>query len=542
MKNSSTTSVKLFSAFIIMLLSICLYQCKKDDEVNPNANDSTELPSQNILVDDGSVGLVIDTRAIARKGYKPAIATISFPGGLSSFSKELTVNSYTSVATLKISADDLTKEQHNQFVNGIDVTIKITDGSDTELATFTGNVAIDSSNKPVEMDTEMPAIYPDLNINENTPYLLQAITDSEVKNLLLKLRVDAAYEPGLDAIVFAPYDQSLNSETTGKFLYSFYFESINDSTYYIKMQPAQGGATYYLRISPPGNFYCYYAQTPEDADYYKFVVKRDAEGLIKIKPLSGNPISNRKTTYDTQASYASSPDQYVPFRMVAGNIEWSVSDQGTEYNDPVLPPAKLDFAYQSVLKNCSSATLTETVGKSETQTTSYTVGTEESLELFSSHEASVEVSAGVETESKFFGSGATVSLDVTAGYSYTTSETKTTSNTFEQTNEKSEEVSRVRDVEIPPFKAVEVFDAIQTLENVKIPFVQKLQVKGKYDGTTQLTGDEIASQLLANQFEGVVSEIQSGYVVITVKGTATINNFFKTESEVNELKGYCDNN
>lgn len=68
-----------------------------------------------------------------------------------------------------------------------------------------------------------------------------------------------------------------------------------------------------------------------------------------------------------------------------------------------------------------------------------------------------------------------------------------------------------------------------------------LSVRGYYDGTEALTGEDISSQLLANQFGGVNTNIESDYVEISIRGTAHINKFFETESQVNEILGECDN-
>jgi hypothetical protein len=529
--------MKTVNRFVILLLFMAiLSSCNKESGVDPIVD--PELPSTNILVDDGYVGLVIDARAIARKGYHPAIADVSFSGSSASFSQKIDIHPNTSAATVRIPSKDLSEDVINQLSDGVGATIQILNELSEVLATYTDNVKVDDSNKPLVVDTDLPVIYPELVIDENTPYFIQAITDDpDASNKLFGIRIDNSFEPGLDAITLKAFNPSQPDE------FSFYFEAINDTVYHIKMELNNSGNPFYLRMSGPGNFYSYYDTNPAavDQDIYKFIVNRDEKGLIKIQPLSGNPLGKRITSYDTQVSYASSADNYLPVRMVAANITWSVEDRGTDFNDPILPPAKLDFAYKSILKNCSPAVLTETVGKSESQTKSYTVGTEESLELYSSHEARVDVTAGVETEVTLFGQSATASLEVSAGYTYTTSKTETTTNTWEETVEETIEISRVRDVEIPEFTAVEVFDAIQSIDNVQMPFVQIIRVRGLYDGSDPMTGEDISSQLLANQFGGVVTSIESDYVEISIRGTATINKFFETESQVNEIQGECDN-
>lgn len=523
--------LSVFSIVLGMLIA-----CEKSEDNGPEIEDNDTITDNSLLVDDGSIGLVIDTRDIAKKGYSPDIASILFPGSYSDYSKDVPVDENTNVATLSFGAEDFEDYQVKELAEGITMTIIIKDNASQELARLNDILKVDASNTPVVMDTDLPKLYPELTINEETPYLLQVINDDpDVSNKLFFLRVDNNYEPGFDPIVLREFNSA------NKYPFSFYFESINDTLYHIKMKLSNDATPFYLRMSGPGNFYSYYVTDPTlvDSDIYKFVVKYDENGLLKFRPLSGNPLGKLITTYDTQVSYAGSPEDYFPVRMVAANITWEVQDRGTEYNPPIIPPAKLDFAFESLLKNCSSATLTETVGKSESRTKSYTVGTEESLELYTSHEASVDVTAGVETEANLFGQKATASLEVSLGYTFTTSSTNTTTNTWSETVEETVEVSRVRDVEIPPFTAVEVFDAIQVIENVKMPFVQKLRVKGLYDDTTPLSGQEINSQLLANQFGGVVSKVEADYVEISIRGTATIDKFFEVESQVNELEGVC---
>jgi hypothetical protein len=65
-------------------------------------------------------------------------------------------------------------------------------------------------------------------------------------------------------------------------------------------------------------------------------------------------------------------------------------------------------------------------------------------------------------------------------------------------------------------------------------------VKGNYNGTVPLSGEEINAQLLANQFGGVVSTIGSDYVDITIRGTAQVTNFYDVQSGVAEIAGACE--
>src|SRR5690606_36219780 len=117
-----------------------------------------------------------------------------------------------------------------------------------------------------------------------------------------------------------------------------------------------------------------------------------------------------------------------------------------------------------------------------------------------------------------------------AGYTYTDTETKTSTNHFEASSTVETRVSFVREVTVHPYSAVSVYDAVQTYKNVQLPYVQKLRVSAVDEGVA-LTGEEITSQLIANQFGGVVTETGSDYVLITVRGTIQIANLMEARTD-----------
>ncbi|MFP4367584.1 MAG: hypothetical protein ACLFQA_10860, partial [Bacteroidales bacterium] len=209
-------------------------------------------------------------------------------------------------------------------------------------------------------------------------------------------------------------------------------------------------------------------------------------------------------------------------------------------NQPVLPPARLDFAYSATLSNCSSATLTETVGRNETRSQTFTSGSEESLQLFSSHTAYAEVSAGVEVDATFFGKGATYNLQVTAGYEYTTSETRTTTSYWQESETTEIETSRSRTVQLVPNSAVEVYDAVQSLDNVRIPFTKEFRLEGVDSDGNEIAGSELQFQLFTSQFEGIVTETGPDYVDFTVRGTTVVDKMLEVETNVTEVEGACN--
>jgi hypothetical protein len=86
---------------------------------------------------------------------------------------------------------------------------------------------------------------------------------------------------------------------------------------------------------------------------------------------------------------------------------------------------------------------------------------------------------------------------------------------------------------------VEVFDVIQTLENIQIPFVQRIIIRGVVD-EINLTGPEIEAQLIANGFGGVITEIGTDFLVVSVRGTIKVANYFEFNNSLNDIVGGCN--
>lgn len=125
-----------------------------------NTPDEGDIPPGELEANAGEVGLVVDVRQIARRGYQPATAEIGFSGDYAAYGAEVDVDPDTTVATLSIPVEDLTADEIEALANGVDVTITVRDASGSELATYTGSETVDSSNQPIEVTTSLTAVYP----------------------------------------------------------------------------------------------------------------------------------------------------------------------------------------------------------------------------------------------------------------------------------------------------------------------------------------------------------------------------------------------
>ncbi|MGW8315012.1 MAG: ETX/MTX2 family pore-forming toxin [Bacteroidales bacterium] len=511
----------------VTLVILSVTNCQKE-QVTP---DNMEIPDSTSVfnLDKGGLGLVIDTREIFKKGYYPATAQVSFQD-YSQYDASLDIDQLTCIAIFKLENKDLSEEEKSSFSSGVDVTIEILDGSGTSLTVYTGGqIELNDSNFPLSLTTELPLVKRPLVMNENIPYLLQ-VEDSA--SLIMTL--------GQEDLFGLYHYEMYNSEL------QFYFvPSGDENTYMIDHLGYEAGSHLYY-ISE----YDYFAfgggsvaLPPEGPS--KFILEQDDDGWIKIR-LAG---TDKYLYFEEPLLRAGDPDKVDRFRIISDDIDWSVEDRGTKYNQPIMPPVKLDFAYSATLKNCSSAALSEEVGKTDSRTRTTTVGTMESLQLFSSQSITVGMKVGVEVGASV---GADIegigeasverkySAEVSAEYNYTTSETNTTENTFSESTSVTSEVSRVRTLELQPYTALNVYDAIKSVDNVITPFIQILRITGTYRSTgKELTGQELVTEMAFNLMGGVISDIQSNYIEITIRGQATMDEIFDASTEVHEIEGGC---
>lgn len=555
-----------FLLLLFVLLSISLGGCTYVDVLIPEnetlvvIEEEIDTTNTKIHLDQGSVGLVIDTREIFKKGYVAIKAKISF-GNYEKFNTELDIDEYTNIAIFSVLNDSLSTEEKMSFENGTPLEIRITD-KDGELTTYTNdNQILDSSNFPLKLQTDKEYIKTPLTLNEELPYLIMVENTSGV------LTTDY-FNGGTKVVRFKINAYDLyNSSTT--IFQQFNFHQIYDTNNQIIDNQFK------IRLKTPGmtdgfgwmGLYNECGDTVNDdvlactsfevtdtdednAAIFEFVT--DPDGWSKIRLIGSEVVSEMygrlfdNTSGFIQFNSTNTPDR---FRLIADNIEWQIEDLGTTYNQPIIKPAKLDFAYKATLKNCSSAELTEEIGRAESKSRTTTFSTTESFQLFSSESYSYGLTLGVEVAAKVGGEiwGGTLEAKVSAEqsqeFAYTTSETTTSENTVETSTITTTEVSRIRTLFVPAYTWIEAYDAIKSVDNIITPFVQKARISGKYKAGNNdiLTGPEILTQMQFNFFEGVISKVESDNIEITVRGEAIMDELFSSSTGVNDIPEGCGN-
>lgn len=520
----------LLGSSVFLLLATA---CSSDSPSGPGGDgpdDGVEIVDTvdvDLPVDSGEVGLVLDARDFARRGYTPTEVTVAFPGQ-PSHNQTLAVDPVTNLAVLHLRNEELTPAERAAFGNGVAVDVTVLDQNQAPLGQHSeASQVLDDSNLPLELPSTLPYLPRPLALRADIPYLLQPEGEAGV----MTSDASDAYRPAS----YLPDDP----------VQQFYFTAVggaaDPNTYVIEHRAGYGAGTFFYITSPEGWVGLSGDGTPTPSGGpQQFVLEQDKDGWIQL--LVAGTTDHIRISDEAGGIMEAVAGAGTRFRLISDDIAWTVTDRGTVFHDPITPPAHLDFAYQATIRNCSDATLSETVGQAESRTTTATVSSSESLQLFSSDElstgvtVSAEVGGGVPLVGEVTGSAST-----TMSYSYTTSQTATTENSLSKSSETSTEVSRSRNLALPPHTAVEVYDAVRTIEGVRVPFSQVLRISGTYkeDGSA-LSGQEIMSQMLFNFVTGVPTQIGTTFVDISLRGRMEIDQLLQAQTDANDIPGACD--
>jgi hypothetical protein len=146
-----------------------------------------------------------------------------------------------------------------------------------------------------------------------------------------------------------------------------------------------------------------------------------------------------------------------------------------------------------------------------------------------------------EVQADILGTGVSGATEVSFNHKITVSATNTLSYTYNTESVKTSEVSRTRTIEVPPYTAIEAYDAVRTINDFRIPFTQVFRFSGTYkaDGS-RLTGPEILTYMQFNFVETVLVNLGAEHVDMGIRGQAAVDQMFEAETQVRELPGACN--
>ncbi len=539
----------------LILIILIVWGCSKDDDGGVlTTTQVEELPGINLdefEIDQGEIGISINARAIARKGYTPTIAEIMVTATTGDYSQKIPFDKFNNIANLSFKNENLSEEAQTELKNGVEVTIRVLDENDNILSI---KEISKLSFTPSPKEEEIPAddlndLYAKVSIRENVPHFIQIVTTDNdeifgAPNSVLYANTILLNTP----IIVSPLDDlDYNSENTEAFTTYRFVEVPGEEgvftiavhngpdIHYLYIVPANSE----LRIQSKANLIRNGGNNTGTPSNYKFKIDKVEAGLYTITPtFTGKPLSISGERLNTN----SNDESPAYFRILSFDIDWDIQPVESKFMRPILPPSATSEVYNSTLRNCSSGTLEQTVGRSESLETKEILGWEESMSVSTTQDYSVSVTIEAEVSTKFFGAGGSVKSSVTGSYGFSKSRTSTSTRSGGYEETRSTEISTERTQEVPPQTAITVADIYQTYENVRIPYVQRFRIKGTYQNNNEaLTGQEITTQFAFNSFTGVITDVQKDFIEVTVRGTNIINRLIETETISRDIEGACTN-
>jgi len=556
MKTNQLQTKSVFRMLCITLL-LLFFACSKDDtegETPPETGseqgelDATDgIDPDEISEYEGDIGVLVNVRSLVKKGYSPEVVAIDFGSTEGDYDAELQVDEFTNIARLSLSRGELSDAAEKELTDGVSVSITIKDNTSTTILEDTWSVVSFTENGTSLVPNDSSLGYKEETISfmETMPHFLQTVdANGNYGDKALEIP-SAAGSNGIDLVE----DVSLFRNSWSNHQYYFVKVSDQENTFAIYSRFTNryltiGNTNRFLRQSGAFTF-------PTDnpnglGDDYKFIIERQSNGLYTISGLKdGNPLRRVDGASVRWHTNASGEVQY--FRILALNINWDLQSLGTESLNPILPGVDTKVGFNSTLVNCTDGSLQQVVGVDESITTSRTVGWEESLSISSRETFSANLTVGVEAEANFFGGSATASAEVSASYEYSQEVTNTQTQFGEETEEKELVLQFERTVTVPAKSASLTYDAYQTYSNVIQPFVQRVRIfASQIDPANNnlelgsLTGEEIATQLKVTNFQGVISEVGSDFVVVNIRGFSKLDNLVETETVLTPTNASCN--
>ena len=500
----------------------------------------------------GDIGMVLNTRELAKKGYFPVKAQLEVQGTSADFSQTIDLDPYAFMGQINLPVEDLSETDLETLKNGVQVIAKLFDAGGSEIFTETfTSILFKPDPTPATCDpTDLPDLNTEVVLVENTPYYIQAV---KYDNNQVMPENRAAFRRILQEIPNDPLSNLSNNllsmtstvEFTGdEENSSFFFEAIDGKANHFNIKHQASDS--YLKseqlkygIVDLGYDGIKVGFEKSDRLNQQFVLHKVGNGVYRMTDAYFEPI---KVTSGVGLTVGAAEGEELLVRLVPMNIDWEVQEIETHYLEPLLPAAQNGFSYNSTLINCGSGSLKQTIGEKKNVETTTTVGWEESFSFMSSSTASTSLTLGLEVEGKFFGNGATYSAEATASTQVTTQFATENSVWSEATGKTSETFFSEREITVPSKSAVQAYDAFQSYDNIKVNVVQRVQVRGRNQiDNRALSGDQIATQFHFNGFDGVITRIGPDYAEVTIRAVATMDKVFKSKSDVQEVAANCSN-
>lgn len=547
-----------FLPFFLAIFLLAFYSCTKDDPEDggdkKEGEVSRETPKENPPSFDtsknekGQSTLFIDVREFKKHGVQAEKVVLRFLNSeLSSYDITMDIDQFLDVAQFLKENEKLTDPKKNVFKEGlVDAQVEVLDAGNNPLSKKTFNL-LSSGSRLTFLDKDLinpPSPNTKFFVEFGIPYFIQ----SKLTGDLLTIPDGKGDEAGAEIHPSKLSDQNVQYQEV-------IFEQVPGSSdeVHIKFLHSSKLVALYGGNDPETNDpIAYLSQSKESTPqsnltcHYRFKITNE-NGYVKISEACSsklyfalhNNYNDHKLILVKDLTYANNADQYL-FRLVPSDLVYSVEDDGHNFGSFAFSEGNIDVAYAQTILNCSGATLTETVGQTESRESTRELSTEESFEMYSEQASSFGVSAGVSAGFSAFGADVSASLEVSTDHSFTSSSTTSNTKYFGFSETITSEVSREREIEVGPYTKLSVFDAVSTVEAVPIDFVHRYTLRGKSQHTGNfVSGKALNSALESSGFGGVVLDEGTDYLKLSLRGTYHVDKLITTRTELQDL-GKCD--
>ncbi|MFP2996643.1 thrombospondin type 3 repeat-containing protein [Spongiivirga sp. MCCC 1A20706] len=513
----------------------------------PEQEESEIVVTNGVTPDDfeqyaGDIGMVINTRNIAKKGYKPKEAVVTVNATSGDYSETVALDEHSFLGQIKLSVADLTEAAVNELKEGVPVSITINDENNNPIITQDISAVIFSENaQPNELNVTDLEETPEnraIALSENQPYYVQVVNETGAPQAMaMKVNRNPAFDDILTRSSGVTWE-GIDKEPD--FIFNFIPIEDEINTYFIKLQEYGrfvGVSNDSEKLVKMFNFDdindVLNASTTE---FYKFIIEKKSDGkYIFISKITGKSLK----VIGGVGMAADDEGNEAYWRIIANTLDWETSLLGIKYLSPMVGQPTTSFGANSTLTNCGNGSLTQTIGSAEKATSVNTVGWEERFSLTGSVSTSVTATIGMEVEAGFFGNSATYNAELSSTVEASVSMTSENSS-FNETQESVEEdIFFERTVTVPSGSASLVYDVAQIFNDTRVQFVQRVRLRATESGVA-VSGKALQSQLQFSKFNGVVTQVGPDFLDISIKGTATLGKVLETKSTVEDVPSSCN--
>ncbi|SMD42652.1 hypothetical protein SAMN00777080_1213 [Aquiflexum balticum DSM 16537] len=541
-----------FIALMTGLLLLFHFSCTENEEPTPPPGEIKEgqgISENELDAYEGEVGLVLNARQVARKGYRPTVAEVEIQTSGEVLRKTVPLDPFGFMGLLKFPVNELTEAQLTQITDGVQVLVTLKDETNQEIVTKSnlGTISLLPNLSPVTINADFvqeTEEASDLLLMEGTGLYFQKLND---EGMPVPQAMRWNRTPNFGNVMTFSTNETFSGDQPD-FLFNIFPVPGRGNTFYIRLV----STGHYLRVTEA----FYGASIParihiapvnsgrnslinvsnSDKESYHFQIRKVRDGVFELLDHRNRPIREAAGVGLT-VNFPGAKN--FTMRIVAKEVEWSAQPITSSILEPILPKVTSGFSFNSTLTNCSGGQLQQTVGADFSEVRTTTVGWSESISVNTSKSVSVSATLGVTIKASFFGKGAEYNASVTKGFEWSQSITSSSSQYESQTISKSESYFSSRVITVPPRSASLVYDAYQYYENVRVNYVQRIRISGRNENGRSLTGEEIKSLFIFSNFNGVINSVEENSVVVTLTGFTILDKFIETQSTVREVPPNC---